>query len=276
MLVGQGRSTSPRLAHSAPDHNNTLVSPSQRHSPICLLLIALALAGACTPLRADPGYYLVTPYSQAGQLALDLRYWSVKAPGQPAELWPEVGLRYGFNSRWTSELFLSTIGTASSAFSLSSWNWQNDVLLTQGESPIDLALHSQLIRNLGDKPSNALELGPAMQTEWGLTQLNLNLILARDDGSSKGTQFKYQWQVLRRLDLGLRLGIQGFGELGNWRHWAAQNKQSHRAGPVLHLGLPRLFGNGTQAASELNLAYLFGKTYGRAGDMFSAQLLLPF
>ncbi|RQO60579.1 hypothetical protein DBR47_09555 [Paucibacter sp. KBW04] len=252
------------------------MSPSQPRSPIRLLLGALALAGACTSPRADPGYYLVTPYSQAGQLALDLRYWTVKAPGSAAMLWPELGLRYGVNSRWTSELFLSGIGTASSGFSQSSWNWQNDVLLTQGESPFDLALHSQLIRNLGDQPSNALEWGPALQTEWGLTQLNLNLILAHEQGSSKGTQLKYQWQALYRLDTGLRWGVQGFGELGNWRHWAPQAKQSHRAGPVLHLGLPSLFGSGTQAASELSLAYLFGKTYGHAGDMFSAQLLLPF
>ena len=176
----------------------TCPRPALFKSLLCGLIWILA-AGT---LRADPGYYLVTPYSQPGQLALDLRYWTVKQPGSSAVLWPEIGVRYGFNNRWTSELFVSGIGTASTAFILSSVNWQNDVLLTQGEWPVDIALHSQLIRNTDDQPNSALELGPTLQTEWGLTQLNLNLILAHEQGSGQGTQFKYQWQALHRLDDG--------------------------------------------------------------------------
>ena len=227
--------------------------------------LMLCLAGS--PAAADPGYYLVTPYSQAGQLAVDLRYWTVKSPGEKARLWPELGLRYGVNSRWTTELFASFIGETWSEQKLSSWNWQNDVLLTQGQYPFDLALHGQLIHAQGK--GNALELGPVLQTDWGGTQLNLNLFFEHNWARRQsGTQLKYQWQALRRLRPGLRLGLQGFGELGRWNHWSEQ--QSHRAGPVLRLGLP-----GT-ASLDLQLAYLWGKTYGGRGDMFSAQLLLAF
>ena len=227
----------------------------------------LMLCLACSPAAADPGYYLVTPYSQAGQLAVDLRYWTVKSPGEKATLWPELGLRYGVNSRWTTELFASFIGDALSEQKLSSWNWQNNVLLTQGQYPFDLALHGQLIHAQGK--GKALELGPVLQTDWGGTQLNLNLFFEHNWARRQaGTQLKYQWQALRRLRPGLRLGLQGFGELGRWNHWSEQ--QSHRAGPVLRLGLP-----GT-ASLDLQLAYLWGKTYGGRGDMFSAQLLLAF
>jgi hypothetical protein len=228
---------------------------------LLLLLLGSLLAGAA---RADPGYYLLTPYSNPGQLALDLRYWTVKAPNQPAVLWPEAGLRYGFDSRWTSELFASFIGESIGEQKLSSWNWQNSYLLTQGQYPIDLALHAQLIRNVGY--GNALELGPVIQTEWGFTQINFNLVFEHDWASDKGTQLKYQWQLLRRLQPGLRVGVQGFGELGPWDDWSS--RPSHRAGPVLRLGLFERV--------ELQAAYLWGKVYGRKADMFSAQLLLPF
>ncbi|MFN5046836.1 MAG: hypothetical protein ACK5F2_02005, partial [Roseateles sp.] len=71
------------------------------------LLAGLSL---CAPAWADPGYYLVRPYATAGKTSLDLRYWTVQAPGEPAVLWPELGLRHGFSERWTSEFLLSWIG----------------------------------------------------------------------------------------------------------------------------------------------------------------------
>ncbi|MCV2352564.1 hypothetical protein LNV09_00155 [Paucibacter sp. B2R-40] len=238
--------------------------------------LALACLGLLPALAiADPGYYVVTPYSQPGQLSLDARYWTVKPPDEEAVLWPEIGLRYGLNSRWTSELLLSYIGTSGGDKKLSSTNWQNSFLLTQGQQAFDLALHAQLIRNHnpGGKNSTALEFGPTLQTEWGLTQLNFNVFLDHDWGKSKGTQMKYQWQALRRLQAGLRLGVQGFGELGNWADWTAADRQSHRAGPTLRWALP--LGNADQGL-ELQMAYLWGKVYGSQAEMFSAQLLYKF
>ena len=136
--------------------------------------VALFCAFAITAACADPGYYLVTPCSTPGQAALDLRCWTVKSPNQVAILWPEVGLRYGVSSRWTSELFVSDIGDAFDTQKLSSINGQNVVLLTRGKHPFDLALHAQLIRNrgTGKGKGNALELGPVFRTELGLTQFD--------------------------------------------------------------------------------------------------------
>ena len=227
------------------------------------LLLLLGLAGTA-PALADPGYYLLTPYSVPGQLALDLRYWSVKSPDRPATLWPEIGLRYGFDTRWTSEILASYIGDSLREQKLSSLNWQNAVLLTQGQYPFDLAIHAQLVHNEGE--GNALELGPVFQTELGTTQLNLNLVFEHNWAKDAPTQLKYQWQIQQRLWPGLRLGLQGFGELGPWNHWS--DDASHRAGPVLRVSL--------LDPLELSAAYLWGKTYGGRGDMFSAQLLWAF
>ena len=237
------------------------LNPHQLLRRFGLILLGLVASGAAL---ADPGYYLATPYSVPGQAALDVRYWTVKSPGQPATLWPELGMRYGFSSRWTSEILASFIGDSLADQKLSSWNWQNSYLLTQGQYPFDLAIHAQLIRNVGY--GNALELGPVLQTEIGTTQLNVNLVFEHSWVAGDATELKYQWQALQRLRPGVRLGLQGFGELGPWNHWS--DTPSHRAGPVLRAAL--------WGKAELQVAYLWGKTYGSRGDMFSAQLLQPF
>ena len=177
-------------------------------------------------------------------------------------LWPELGLRYGVNSRWTTELLASFIGTSLSEQKMSSWNWQNNVLLTQGEQPFDLAVHAQFIHVPGE--GNALELGPVFQTDIGFTQLNANLIVEHEWAGSEW-ELKVQWQVMRRLVPGLRVGVQGFGERGLG---ADAGGWSLRAGPVLRWN--------PSEQLQLQAAYLWGKVYGGKADMFSAQVLVSF
>jgi len=234
-----------------------------KHS-LPLRLAAAALGLMASLAQADPGYYLITPYGEAGEAALDLRYWTVNPDHASPTLWPEVGLRYGVNERWTTELLASFIGPKLSNQAISSWNWQNSVMLTEGESPLDAALHAQLIHNAGE--GNVLALGPVLQTYWGSTQLNLNLLFERSWANNKGTQFKYQWQALHRFAPGWRAGVQGFGEMGRWMHWATN--PSHRGGPVARFALADHV--------DLQAAYLVGQTYGRDGHMLSAQLLVEF
>lgn len=226
---------------------------------------SIALAGLATAARADPGYYVVTPYDQAGRLGVEARYWTVKPPGQEATLWPEAGLSWGVNTRWTTRLLASWIGTGASDQVLSSWNWQNVVLLTQGEKPYDLALHAQLTRNRGS--SNALELGPVWQTDLGRLKLNAGTFWEYDS-ARHDTRLKLQWRGVWRLAPGWRAGLEGFSEVGPWNDWAPRARQSHRAGPAL---LATLWDQGADTVT-LNAAYLFGKTYGSRGDMFTMQL----
>ena len=101
---------------------------------------ALLLAG-CAAAHAEIGYYVVTAYDNAGKVAVDFRYWTVKLPNRKETVWPELGLSWGVNSRWTSEVLLSYVGARSGPLTAETLNWQNDVLLTQGEWPFDLALH---------------------------------------------------------------------------------------------------------------------------------------
>jgi hypothetical protein len=236
--------------------------------------LCLSLLGAGSTAFADPGYYVVTAYDNEGQRSIDLRYWTVKTPGSPATLWPEIGFGYGVTTRWYTEVYGSFIGTHDTAFKPSTWNWQNEYLLTQGQYPFDLALHATLTKEPHESDGYGIEYGPVLQTDFGRTQVNLNVFFERDRGeyAPDGTQMKYQWQLKRRWLPALQFGAQGFGELGRWDHWAPRDQQSHRAGPALFGELP--LGGGTTLRCQA--AILWGSTYARHGDMFSARAQLVF
>lgn len=237
-------------------------------------LIAIAIACISGPAIADPGYYLITAYDNTGQVNIDYRYWTVKAPRSAEVIWPEIGIGYGVNSRWYTAVLASYIGSDRFSTRLSSLNWQNDFLLTQGQYIIDVALHTQLINNRGRAGGQVLEFGPVLQTDVGRTQLNANLVFERGlgDGPPARTQLKYQWQAKYRFSQALHLGLQGFGELGPWNAWSAGRDQSHRAGPMVSGTLPL----GSTQAFKYEAAYLIGSVYGREGNMFALRLQYVF
>jgi hypothetical protein len=237
-------------------------------------LLALLCGLLAAPAQADPGYYVVTPYPNEGQRVIELRYWTVARTGRPEMIWPELGARYGFNSRWTSGLLVSWIGESQKATRLSTLNWTNDFMLTQGEWPLDLALHTQWVRDRETGDRGAFEWGPALQTDFGRTQANLNLVFERGTGADRGkpTMLKYQWQLRHRWQPGLHFGAQGFGELGDWNDWDPHSRQSHRAGPAL-FGTVRA---GDDQALQLSAAWLQGRTYRRSGHMLSLRAAAEF
>jgi hypothetical protein len=148
------------------------------------LIPTISLLVACCAAEADPGYYVVTVYDNYEVRTLDFRYWTVKFPNRPEVRWPEVGFGYGISTRWYTELYASFIGSSQMATKLNTWNWQNDVLLTQGEYPLDVAIHTNLTRYANTEEGYAVELGPVLQTDVERTQLNANVFFERAYGGS--------------------------------------------------------------------------------------------
>ena len=235
-------------------------------------LVALA-ALCCGAAHAEPGYYVVTVYDDPGVKTVDFRYWTVKPRGSSEITWPEVGLGWNVNGRWYTELLASYIGASKFATRLDTLNWQNDVLLTQGQYPFDLAIHTLLIRPQHPASGYALEFGPALQTDVGRTQLNFNVFFERGFGSlsAQPAELSYQWQMRYRWTRWLHVGAQGFGEVGPWDHWLPHEAQSHRAGPALFGSIPA--GPGTV---QWQAAYLAGKTYAQRGNMFTMRVKVDF
>ncbi|MFZ6845553.1 hypothetical protein [Undibacterium sp. RuTC16W] len=229
---------------------------------------------------ADPGYYVVTVYDNKDEKSLDYRYWTINRANGSKTIWPELGFGYGVTARWYTELYASAIGTSRSDLKLSTWNWQNDYQLTQGQYPFDLALHTNFIRPHDTADGYTFEFGPALQTDIGKVRLNGNVFFERSfaseesygNGQGNATQMKYQWQAKYRWIPALHIGLQGFGELGDWDHWASRDQQSHRIGPAV-FGSFELMPS-TRFAYQA--AYLRGSVYGKHADMFTMRLQLLF
>lgn len=182
-------------------------------------------------------------------------------------------MREHAHGRWYLELLAGYVGSNEYAVRLNNLEWRNDVLLTQGQYPFDLAVHISWLEPQNPAGSGAsLEIGPVLRTDFGPAQVNLILFLKRSFAlDAAPTQLSYQWRLRYRWVRELHVGAQGFGELGIWDHWASQEKQSVRAGPAL-FGSIRL-GPGNVA---WQVAYLVGKTFGAARTMFRARLKYDF
>jgi hypothetical protein len=238
-----------------------------------LVLASLALC-ALQPALASTGYYLVTTYPDAGQRTIDFKYWNAKPDGRPPRSAPELGFGYNVNSRWFTEVMAEWFQRSPGSNHLSALEWQNDFMLTQGEYPIDLALHTKVERAQDGSGAMGVEYGPVMQTEFGRTQLNLNLFFERAfrTGQAETTQMKYQWQVKYRWIEKLQFGVQGFGEVGEWNNWLPRAQQSHRAGPAL-LGYWDLGGG---HAWKYEAAYLIGKNSARNAKSVTMRIQYVF
>lgn len=241
-----------------------------------LTLLLLLAAGLCygTSAVAGTGYYLVSTYPNAGQRAVDFKYWASTLDGVPLLAAPELGLSYNVNSRWYTEVTVAGFRLGAGSTHLEAVEWQNDVMLTQGELPFDLAFHTTIERATNGSGAIAIEYGPVLQTELGRTQFNLNLFLQRElrTGTPQVTELAYQWQVKYRWKEQLQWGVQGFGEVGKWNDPLPRAQQSHRAGPAL-------FGSwalGGKQELRYDAALLVGTNTAIHGKTFSTRIQYVF
>jgi hypothetical protein len=224
---------------------------------------------------AETGYYLVTTYPNAGQAALDYKYWNAHVPGQPTVASPELGIGYGVNARWYTELSAAWAQVGGSRTHHTGIEWQNDFMLTQGQYDVDVALHTMVERSHDRAEGYAIEFGPVLQTEIGRTQFNVNLFFQRelDNGEHNETELTYQAQVKYRWKNWLQPGVQAFGEVGKWNDWLPRHEQSHRIGPAL-FGQINLGPNGRQLKYEA--AYLSGRNAARSANSFAMRVQYLF
>ncbi|MBV8665242.1 MAG: hypothetical protein JO269_02050 [Burkholderiaceae bacterium] len=235
-----------------------------------LLAMLLAAAPAC----ADPDDFLLTTYAQSGLQQINLALGSTGLSGQPRDSHATLGYGYGVSELWFSELYVSYDHTEGSPTTFDSAAWQNIFRLTEGQWPLDIGLYTEAEyendRTTGDK----LTFGPLLQSDFGLTTLNLNFLFHRNYAadSSYPMSMGYQWQVKRRISQAIELGFQGFGDVGQWNRWAPHDQQVHRLGPVI-LGK---FALGNKQVLNYNAAVLFDEFDGAHATTLRAQLTYGF
>lgn len=243
------------------------------------IIVVAALSMALTA-RAGTGYYLVSTYDVEGQQSVDFKYWNADYKARSSVSSPEIGYGYGVTSRWYTEVSAVWIRLHGRTDRLAEVEWQNDYMLTQGQYPFDLALHTTVARSATSPHSYSVEIGPVLQTEIVRTQFNFNAFLQREyrTGEAERTQLVYQWQVKQRWKSWLQPGLQGFGEVGTWNDWLPRKQQSHRAGPAVfgsrELKAPGASGPGRELKYEA--ALLVGKNSARTAKSFTMRVQYIF
>lgn len=237
---------------------------------LCLGLLNASLAAA------SPADYVYVPAVEYGEKEIDFKFGTAKDEDGTREHAASIGFGYGATQYWFTELYLKRETASSDKVSLA--EWENKFQLTEpGKYPIDVGLITEIEAPLSnhDEPYE-FKIGPLFQTEFGKLQLNGNVLFENHFGGADGvehtTEIGYQWQVKYRWQQELELGLQGMGEMGNWKRWEDSDEQNHRMGPAVF----GKFDIGQHQAIRYNAAWLVGVSDAAPDHTFRMQVEYEF
>lgn len=222
---------------------------------------------------AGPAEYIYMPKVEYGEREIDFKYGSRKSSGNDLSA-VSLGLGYGFTEYWFSEIYVK-YNRADGTTSFDAWEWENKFQLTEtGKYPVDLGFLLEIERPQDRTEGYEVKFGPLLQTEFGKTQLNANLLFKRYYRSETANvmQTSYQLQAKYRVKGDFAIGAQGFGELGNYDNWSPYSQQSHRFGPAIF----GKFSLGNRQAIKYNLAYVVGQTNNIDSQTLRTQIEYEF
>ena len=225
---------------------------------------------------AGPADYVFTPIVEAGEKEVDFKYGTAKAPDGTRKTVYSLGFGYGATDYWFTELYLKR--ELQGGDSLSLLEWENKFQLTEtGKYPIDVGLITEIEAPLNNgKAPWELKFGPLFQTEFGKLQLNANVLFETKIGGADEerhfTELGYQWQAKYRLKPAFEFGLQGIGEVGEWKHWDNADEQAHRIGPAVF----GKFNIGQKQAIKYNAALLLGLSDAAPNSTFRMQVEYEF
>ena len=234
---------------------------------VCALFASSVFAG--------PAEYVYTPNVVQGEREIDFKFGSRKMSNPEAsKAAASIGLGYGVTERWFTEVYLK-YNRVTGTTEFDAIEWENKFQLTEtGKYPVDLGFLIEIERPQAREEGYEVKFGPLLQTEFGKTQLNANLLFMRNYRAdfSNRLQANYQLQAKYRLRQGLELGLQAFGEVGEFNSWSPRSEQSHRAGPAIFGKIPL----GNRTAIKYNTAYLIGSTESIQGKTLRMQVEYEF
>jgi hypothetical protein len=190
-----------------------------------------------------------------GERAVELKAGTVDPRAGSQESAAFLGIQYGVHDAWETQLGGAYRREPGNGLRFDSLEWQNKFKFLELPSlPVDVGLLAEVDIHRDRDEGYSFTFGPLLQKEIGDLQLNFNLLFERhlDENPSQPTEMGYQLQAKYRLKDGLQVGMQGFGDMGEWDDWAPRSEQSHRFGPAVF----GEFSLGTSQKFEYDAAYL--------------------
>lgn len=238
-------------------------------------LVFLAGLGVSAHVAAGPADYVVTPGVEYGEREIDFKFGSFKRSDEDRLSAASIGFGYGATQRWFTELYLKYNREGGSGTQFDAWEWENKFQLTEtGQYPVDLGFLLEIERPQDRSEGYEVTFGPLLQTEFGKTQLNGNLLFKRNYRADfpNSTELNYQWQAKYRWKPQFEFGVQGFGELGQWNDWGSRDEQSHRLGPAVF----GKFALGGHQVIKYNAAYLVDASDAKHSNTLRTQIEYEF
>ncbi|HSY26131.1 MAG TPA: hypothetical protein VK832_01390 [Burkholderiaceae bacterium] len=223
---------------------------------------------------ADPDDSIFTTYSENGERQIDFRMGAINQSGQATQSASTVGYGYGVTDYWFSELYIGYVRSGSGGTDFDSAALQNTFRLTDEQSPVEIGLYTEIEYEADRTAGYQLTFGPLLQGDIGLTRLNFNLLFQRNYLADfpNPLQLGYQWQIKHHWNFPVDFGLQGFGEFGQWNHWAPRDEQSHRLGP----GIFGKVSLGEHRVINYNAAILFDAFDQQHATTFRTQVVYGF
>jgi len=241
-------------------------------------LVSLMLSSLATPLAmaAGPSDYVITPIVEDGEREIDFKAGTAKLREGSRESASSLGVGWGANSWWFTELYAKWHKEPGASNSFDAWEWENKFQLTEtGKYPVDIGLLLEVERPQLRSEGYEYRWGPLFQADiTPSVQANLNLLFTKHIRTTNpgNAVLGYQWQLKYRWRAELEYGLQGFGDVGPWNHWEPKAEQSHIAGPAIF----GRFKVGDHQVIKYNAGLLFALTDGAPRKTFRLQAEYEF
>lgn len=226
-------------------------------------------------LRAAPNDYVRSPIVEEGEKEIDFKWGAEKRKDISSGTATSLGFGVGVNAWWFTELYGKWKRNPGDSNAFDAVEWENRFQLTEtGKYPVDVGFLLEVERPRDRAEGYELTYGPLLQTDWGLVQGNLNLLMQKHVRASAPfeTELLYQLQLKYRASEKFEWGAQGFGSFGRWNKWAPSSEQEHKFGPAV-FGKIKI---GQKQAIKYNAAILFGVTDASPRTTFRLQTEYEF
>jgi hypothetical protein len=179
-----------------------------------------------------------SPHIEKGELAaeVDLNYNRDHRDSQDGYFSQVLGMEYGINDYWMTELAAEIEKDANASDKLTNIKWENIISpYKPGELPIDTALYLELEKSAIDGQPNNFEAKVLLEKDSGkfVNQANIGVSTPFGGHSGGSINGSVALRTAYKLDQKFEPGIEYYADLGNVKNSQGFNQQNHQIGPVM-------------------------------------------
>jgi hypothetical protein len=219
----------------------------------------LGVVMLCGSMLAHATHKIYSPTVEPGEFELELRghtTFDSDASKDDQQAY-KFSAGYGIAQRWYTELGTTLEKNDNGDLESQEVFWENIIQLTeQGEHWVDAGLYLEYAVARGAGTPDELETKLLLEKSVGSFVHTANLVFVRNIGSgaANATNFEYAWRSKYFVSNRLEVGVEIYGEMGEFGHVLASTQQDHRLGPVISGRL----GHTGAGKWKYELGYLFG------------------